>query len=327
MTSTARIWFRGHGDSAWARTPTALRDDFLNASKAWAEGHRDEAARNLAALWLGEHPDQSNFAEVTKNIQETMQQPEIACELAGVVVERILNDRFRRTASHALSDAEDLGSVYMQARHAELPSRLLDWTTQPLIALFLACQSDCRRGCNKDGCECGKSGCIWILDHSMTYYQRESTDASLSPPEAMPTPVTDTNTAFTEELPTLFSIPHRRSTDPYSPSNGEMLGEFFSQFLPRPAGQPLRETFLPILPTKRFSRMAAQHGCFTFHPPGSSREVPIGRFREPCEPFEVPASKKRETLRDLRLLGIDESTVWPDLDGAARAARTSLELP
>ena len=84
------------------------------------------------------------------------------------------------------------------------------------------------------------------------------------------------------------------------------------------------EGILPILPTQPLPNMVAQRSCFTFHPINTEGWIPASKLRKS---FVVPASEKQRTVEDLRLLGIDESTVWPNLDGAARSIRSWLGLP
>lgn len=53
-----------------------------------------------------------------------------------------LNKEFRRSAASLLSSRENLVEIYFLAQHYGFPTRLLDWTNNPLSALFFAVSSE-----------------------------------------------------------------------------------------------------------------------------------------------------------------------------------------
>ena len=274
--STSRVWFRGQADATWPLLPTALRESFLDAAEAW----------------VGKHP-----SETTRILQTPLG---IERPRAGLTLERMANDRFRREAAPLLSSAEDLRTVYMEARHAGLPSRLLDWTTRPLIALFFACMA-----------EQDSDGTIFVFDAVGEYYYFTATNDQEFQEESTltraPTPVVDTHVAFSGQIPRMFGdFPEMASFPSPGPVEGSVGG------------------VLPVLPTHRISKLAAQHSCFTFHPYGFDKNI---KEEHLLERFKVPAADKKQAIAQLRLLGIDESAIWPDLDGTARAIMGSLGLP
>ncbi len=71
-----------------------------------------------------------------------------------------------------------------------------------------------------------------------------------------------------------------------------------------------------ILPTNIHPRMSAQRSCFTVHGKrkDSVKDLISGAY---LKRYEVDPGKNMEFKRELRLLGISDSTVFPDLDGLA----------
>jgi len=94
------IWYRGQPDAALDPIPGALRPNFL------------------------EQADQL-FGSLPKHDR-------------GLELERRINDEFRRRGCSCLGSESDLVRIYLMAQHYGLPTRLLDWTTNPLAALFFA---------------------------------------------------------------------------------------------------------------------------------------------------------------------------------------------
>ena len=104
-----RLWYRGHGDSSYFLHPGVYREEFTKCTNKMYGKGHKEKRLNLER--------------------------------------EMLNDF--RSSGATLLGTDDKVQLYFLGQHYGIPTRLLDWTTNPLAALFFAVRSERNR--DKDG--------------------------------------------------------------------------------------------------------------------------------------------------------------------------------
>ena len=98
------VWYRGHADLHWELQPTVLREWFI-----------------------------------TRVNEREMRSPDKLQQL--ISTERTINNEFRRNSASHLHAGISLTELYFIEQHHGMPTRLLDWTANALVALFFSCCS------------------------------------------------------------------------------------------------------------------------------------------------------------------------------------------
>jgi len=94
----ANLWFRGHARQEWLLQPQVLRKEFAERARALNPNALDPVFSFEASLF----------------------------------------NQVRRRGHHLLPASNTLTDAYFLAQHHGLPTRLLDWSTNPLVGLFFA---------------------------------------------------------------------------------------------------------------------------------------------------------------------------------------------
>jgi FRG domain len=184
-----RVWYRGHEDQAYRLWPGVYRDDFT------------ELAQKLAHNWKW------------------------SLERARLFREREMLSEFR-TSGATLLDGSGIVDSYFIAQHYGMRTRLLDWTTNPLAALYFAVCSDGKR----------MDGDLFMMDADKLLPKHPNPI-----PDDYPLPIG------------IVTMHHPYATD--------AVGISFWQ-KQKKEREPL---ILPIRPDNRPGRIAQQSSCFTLH--------------------------------------------------------------
>jgi hypothetical protein len=175
---------------------------------------------------------------------------------------------------------------YFLMQHSGAPTRLLDWTEAALIALYFAVRG------KKDETDAA----VWVLEPWLL------NGSVLAIPEVIP--------------PGAEAGLFRSDADRYKP----WLPDRYTVSLELKVELPVA-----VYPTHFAKRISSQRSCFTIH---GSR--PDGFYCLPEEAgaglamITIPGSAVREIKEGLSVAGIDELTIFPDLDGLGRALTMSL---
>jgi FRG domain len=176
------------------------------------------------------------------------------------------------------------------ARHFGLPTRLMDWSFSPLVALYFAAQTDER--------EPSADGCLWALQPGGMNDQMAHTSRLFAPDD--------------EKIRTIANIAFETDAQAVVRMTEPMAG--------RALATGTREID---------ARVFVQQGAFTIHVDAADlAELDYGfvdgnRRRSPWRTkFLVPADDKEAIRERLRTLGITHSALFPDLGALALDLKT-----
>lgn len=172
--------------------------------------------------------------------------------------------------------------LYFLMQHHGAPTRLLDWTESPTIALYFS-----------------------VRDNPGYY---DSAVWALNP--------YDLNRVVIRNAEVLSP-----SAQGANPRDCKLAAPWLP---PRWSRRKLPEYPLAIYPTHIARRISSQKSCFTVH---GRRELGFSKFavgRNPClRSIIIPGHAVREIRLELQDFGIDDTTIFPDLEGLGRSLATS----
>jgi hypothetical protein len=208
---------------------------------------------------------------------------------------RILEDELRqefvvRAPSLSTERPQNTWEWYFAMQHYGAPTRLLDWTEGALIGLYFAVRDKTD----------DEDAAVWVLE------PWKLNEFVLGEKEVIP-PGAD------ESFFGKGSLPDSALYKPWLPGRYEQPGSI------------TKELPIAVYPTHFARRISSQRSCFTIH--GSAVDGFERLPRDACRyvaKILVPASNAHEIERTLSVSGIDEVTIFPDLDGLGRYLTTIL---
>jgi len=167
---------------------------------------------------------------------------------------------------------------YFLMQHFGTPTRLLDWTEGALLGLYFAVKSN----------PGFYDAAVWILD-PYELNRRAIGKEEVIPPSATGVHRTD-----------------KRLVDPWLPARFRNMG-----------GLPQRP--IAVYPTHIARRISTQRSCFTVHGrDAKGLEELQGKKNPSLLKIRIPSFRVQAIRRELEASGIDEATIFPDLDGLSR---------
>ena len=251
------LWFRGHADCRWMLAPSALR-----ALSPITDG-RGNPVKSTAALWSG------------------------GGQVTGLNPERMLH-LFKQRSRPFLRElpANDFEWMFL-AQHHGLPTRLLDWSTNALVALFFALErAPTTELDGQDACDAFMAGDGSADDQGCAVF------------------VVDPG-----QLNDAFGHPR-------APINiSERLEDWRRYVDPVGTG----DAYFPVCINAPYAseRIRAQSGAFTLHGSNTWAIDYYSALQDKITKIFIPYSAVAQMRVGLRRLGMTRSFIYADLDSVA----------
>jgi FRG domain-containing protein len=209
-------------------------------------------------------------------------------EWERILLENLLAQDFQVESAGLIEGSHEHDKLYFLEQHYGLPTRLLDWTTNPLAALFFACSEHEKVDGEK------ADGALFFMDAYQLAVTQNTKDKNYQGV------VTMRHQAFQKALKTICDWARKP-----------------------PSGFP--DFIMALRPDYSDLRIVLQRSCFTFHVPG--REELTLAHNKSLKKYTIPSGAKKTLLHELIVLGVDEFSIYGDLDHLGSRLKRAHKIP
>ena len=203
------------------------------------------------------------------------------------------HEAIRKNPSEFTNDMSTFDQL-VKMQHYELPTRLLDITTNPLVALYFACKENENYN--------GDVLIYPVMKEQIKYYDSDSV-CVLSNLAKLPA-----DFVFSKDKENLvYDIQQDKPN-----FNGKYL-----------MSEATKKVFC-VMPKLNNERIIRQQGAFFIFGMGSSKEKPA-HFPDQPIIIRIKAACKKDILKDLQIIGVNESALFPEMDKILKQIKIEIQ--